>query len=126
MINRFFGIAAASFGAIAVALGAFGAHALRGRIDAAALQTWHTAVEYQFWHCLALLAVAGFAQATRARWWRAAGNAFVVGVPVFCGSLYALALGAPHWIGIATPFGGMALIAGWVLLVVALCSAAEK
>ncbi len=125
-MNRSLGIVAASYGAVAVALGAFAAHALRGHIDEASLQIWHTAVDYQFWHCLALLAVAGFAPATRARWWRAAGIAFVAGILVFCGSLYAIALGAPHWTGIATPFGGAALIAGWVLLGVALCNAAEK
>ena len=112
---RAIGIAAAAFGAAAVMLGAFGAHALRGHVDEAALQIWHTAVEYQFWHTLALLALAVFTQpAPRSA--RLAAFAFSFGIVLFSGSLYALALGAPHWIGAITPCGGAALIAGWILL----------
>ena len=123
-MNRVFGIAAAAFGATAVMLGAFGAHALRVHLDDAAQQIWHTAVEYQFWHALALLAVAACAPArdrpARDRhWWRAAGIAFIGGNIGFSGSLYALALGAPHWVGAITPLGGIALIAGWILLAIA-------
>lgn len=113
---RAFGITAAAIGAAGVALGAFGAHALRGRLDEASLQIWHTAVEYQFWHALALLAIASIAPALRARALRAAGVAFVIGIALFCGSLYALALGAPEGIGAITPIGGVAFIAGWVFL----------
>ena len=106
-------IIAAVFGILAVMLGAFGVHALRGQLDAAALQVWHTAVDYQFWHALALL---GLAAAPPSRW-RAAGSiAFGTGIVLFCGSLYALALGAPRWIGAITPVGGLAFIAGWVCL----------
>lgn len=123
---RNLGIAAAVFGAAAVALGAFGAHALRGELDVAAIQVWHTAVEYQFWHALALLAIAGFAPARDARWWRASGLAFVVGITLFCGSLYALALGAPHWVGAITPLGGICLISGWLLLGLAFWCVAAK
>ena len=126
MLRRF-GITAAVLGATAVALGAFGAHALHSRIDEAALQVWHTAVDYQFWHALALLAVAGVTPAHASRWWRAASSAFIVGIALFCGSLYALALGAPHWIGIVTPLGGVCLILGWLLLAVAFwCNAAKE
>jgi len=125
-VIRSLGLAAASLGAAAVALGAFGVHALRGHIDDAGLQVWHTAVEYQFWHALALLAVAGFARAHGARWWHASGIALTAGIALFCGSLYALALGAPRWIGVLTPFGGIALIAGWTMLGIAWCNAAEK
>lgn len=125
-MNRGIGIAAAAIGAAAVAFGAFGAHALRGSLDAASLQVWHTAVDYQFWHALALLAVAGFAPAQGARWWRASGIAFVAGVALFCGSLYALALGAPHWLGALTPLGGLCLISGWLLLAPAVWCAATK
>ena len=150
---RSIGIAAAAFGATAVMLGAFGAHALRGRIDEAALLIWHTAVEYQFWHALALLAlgmvahasspavrpdlVEGRLDATSAnslcthgrratRSARASAIAFTAGIVLFSGSLYALALGAPHWIGAITPFGGVALIAGWTLLGCACCTATRK
>ena len=115
-MQRGFGIAAAALGASAVALGAFGAHALQGRLDEAALCVWHTAVEYQFWHALALLGVCALAPARESRAWRAAGAAFVAGTVIFSGSLYALALGAPRWFGMITPFGGLALIGGWVLL----------
>ena len=122
---RSFGIEAAAFGAAAVMLGAFGAHALRGQLDVAAMQVWHTAVEYQFWHVLALLAIAGVAPPRGARWWRASGIAFIVGIMLFCGSLYALALGAPHWIGAITPLGGTCLISGWLLLGLAVWCAAK-
>jgi uncharacterized membrane protein YgdD (TMEM256/DUF423 family) len=124
-MRRGWGISAAAFGASAVALGAFGAHALRGRLDEATLALWRTAVDYQFWHALALLALAGFAPATRL--WRASGIALCVGTLLFCGSLYALALGAPHWVGVLTPLGGLSLMVGWILLGSAFwCSAASK
>ena len=115
-MRRAFGIAAAALGASAVALGAFGAHALQGRLDEAALRIWYTAVEYQFWHALALIGVAALVPARTTRTWRACGIGFVAGALVFCGSLYALALGAPPWVGAATPIGGGALIMAWVLL----------
>jgi len=118
-MSRAPGISAAAFAAAGVMLGAFGAHALRGRIDDAALQIWHTAVEYQMWHALALLCVSVMPlQATRLR--RVCSIAFVTGIVLFSGSLYALALGAPRWIGMLTPLGGVALIAGWVALGLAL------
>jgi uncharacterized membrane protein YgdD (TMEM256/DUF423 family) len=106
-------------------LGAFGAHALRGHIDDAALQIWHTAVEYQFWHALALLALATLAPPSP-RAARLAALSFSVGIALFSGSLYALALGAPRWIGAITPCGGAAFIAGWILLGCACCGAARK
>ncbi len=113
-MRRAAGIAAAAFGAAAVALGAFGAHALRGRLDESALALWRSAVEYQFWHALALLAVGG-ADARQVRLRAGAVVAFVCGIVLFCGSLYLLALGAPRWLGAATPLGGLALMAGWLL-----------
>ena len=118
-MSRAPGISAAAFAAAGVMLGAFGAHALRGRIDDAALQIWHTAVEYQMWHALALLCV-GVMPLQAARLRRVCSIAFVTGIVLFSGSLYALALGAPRWIGMLTPLGGVALIAGWVALGLAL------
>jgi len=106
-------IAAAVLAALAVMLGAFGAHALRGQLDTASLQVWHSAVDYQFWHALALV---GLASAPASRWRIAGSIAFVIGIVLFCGSLYALALGAPRWIGAITPAGGLAFIAGWFCL----------
>lgn len=106
-------ICAAAFGALAVMFGAFGAHALRGQLDAASLQIWHTAVDYQFWHAVALL---GLASASASRVRLAGTIAFTAGILLFSGSLYALALGAPRWLGAITPVGGLLLIGGWACL----------
>ncbi|MBN8887679.1 MAG: DUF423 domain-containing protein [Rudaea sp.] len=114
---REFAAIGALFGALGVVLGAFGAHALRGVLDEAALRTWHTAVEYQLWHALALLAVS--LALPPSRWRRVSAFAFAIGIVLFSGSLYALALGAPRLVGVITPFGGVALIAGWSALAVA-------
>ena len=94
-------------------LGAFGAHALKARLNADAVVVWQTAVQYHFWHALALLAVA---LAGRSPWLKAAGGLFLAGVLLFSGSLYALALGVP--LGLVTPLGGVALILGWVAFAV--------
>lgn len=108
---------AALAGALAVAAGAFGAHALRGTLDERALTVWHTAVDYQFWHALALLASAAFVRrSATTRWFLVASVAFIAGIVLFCGSLYALALGAPRLVGVITPFGGIAFIVGWCTL----------
>jgi len=104
-------------GASAVMLGAFGAHALRGVLDAQGSELWHTAVSYHFWHALALV-LAAFTTPGRAR--RVAMAAFPLGILVFSGSLYALALGAPRWFGAITPLGGVAFIVGWLALGIAL------
>jgi uncharacterized membrane protein YgdD (TMEM256/DUF423 family) len=100
-------------GASAVLLGAFGAHALQTVLDTRALELWHTAVNYHVWHALALVLAVGLG-AGRSR--RVAIAAFALGIVLFSGSLYALALGAPRWAGIITPFGGLAFIVGWVAL----------
>ena len=99
---------------LAVALGAFGAHALQSRIGADALGWWHTAVEYQMWHALAVLALG----LSGLRWTRLPAWLFAAGSVVFSGTLYAMALGAPRWLGAVTPLGGLAMIAGWAVLAV--------
>lgn len=109
-------------GASAVLLGAFGAHALRGMLDTAHYELWHTAVQYHFWHALAL-AIVAMSGPGKAR--RVASLSFALGILLFSGSLYALALGAPRWIGIATPFGGMVFIIGWVAMGVAVRACAK-
>jgi uncharacterized membrane protein YgdD (TMEM256/DUF423 family) len=96
-------------------LGAFGAHALKNHLSGEALSVWQTAVQYHFWHALALLAIPRLASA----WAKAAGWLFVTGVLFFCGSLYALALDAPRVVGVITPLGGLALVLGWLALAVA-------
>jgi uncharacterized membrane protein YgdD (TMEM256/DUF423 family) len=108
--------AAATAGALAVACGAFGAHALRAHLDEAALATWRTAVDYQFWHALALLATGLLAQARPGRALQVAALGFVAGLLLFCGSLFGLALGAPRGFGLVTPLGGAAFFVGWLAL----------
>ena len=102
----------ATLGGLAVTLGAFGAHALKGRIGADALGWWQTAVEYQMWHALAVLTL-GVSGASR---WRLPAWLMVGGVLVFSGTLYALAVGPPKLLGAITPLGGIAMILGWALL----------
>lgn len=102
----------ATLGGLAVMLGAFGAHALKGRLGAEALGWWQTAVEYQMWHALAVL-ILGLSEVPRSR---LPGWFFAWGVLVFSGTLYALALGAPTWLGAVTPLGGVAMISGWGML----------
>ena len=109
---------AALAGASAVALGAFGAHALRNVLDESSLATWRTAVDYQFWHALALLGLGVLARTRATRSLCVAAIAFTLGIVLFCGSLYALALGAPRMTGAITPLGGVALIVGWLALAV--------
>lgn len=100
-------------------LGAFGAHALRARLGAEAIAAWQTAVQYHFWHALAVLAVALALPHLNGPWLKASGWLFVAGTCVFSGSLYALALGAPRALGMVTPVGGLALILGWAAFAVA-------
>lgn len=95
--------AAAVLGFLGVALGAFGAHALKDKVDQ---DLWRTAVSYQMWHVLAAMLVAA----------PLAKNLFLGGILVFSGTLYALALGAPRWLGAVTPIGGLLLLAGWLSL----------
>ena len=103
-------------GASAVVFGAFGAHALRGTLSSSSMDIWRTAVQYHFWHTLAF-ALAAMMSSRSARF---AAAFFALGVVLFCGSLYALALGAPRWTGAITPAGGVAFIAGWIALGAAL------
>ena len=109
-------------GASAVLLGAFGAHALRGVLDTQSAELWHTAVNYHVWHALALALAAGLG---RGRSGRFAIAAFAIGIVLFSGSLYALALGAPRWTGIITPLGGLTFIAGWIALGLSLRTRAD-
>jgi uncharacterized membrane protein YgdD (TMEM256/DUF423 family) len=102
----------ASLGALAVILGAFGAHALEERLDAEQLGWWQTAVQYHGAHALALVLFGLFAE--RRPTSSAAGWLFLAGVALFGGTLYAMALGGPRWLGAVTPLGGLALIAGWL------------
>lgn len=112
MDRLFFGIGSI-VGLLTVAAGAFGAHALQSRIDARAMEIFQTAVRYQMMHALALIAAAWAATRFTSGAARFGGWAFVVGVVVFCGTLYGLALGGPRFLGAITPIGGAAFMIGW-------------
>lgn len=102
---------------LAVALGAFGAHALRSRVAFDMVAVWQTAVQYHAWHGLALLAVGLLMQrAVRPRGLVLAAAFFGVGIVLFSGSLYALVLSGVRGLGAVTPFGGVAFLAGWAVL----------
>lgn len=107
-------------GFLAVAAGAFGAHVLRARIEARALEVFETAVRYQMYHALALVVVGLLSAAPRpGQALSVAGWAFLVGTVLFSGSLYGLALSGPRWLGMITPFGGVGFLVGWLALAVA-------
>lgn len=103
----------------AVALGAFGAHGLRGKLDEHLMAVYQTGVQYHFWHALGLGLIAVlvrlYPEAALLRW---AGGLMFAGILVFSGSLYALSLSGITWLGAITPFGGMAFLIAWSLLVV--------
>jgi uncharacterized membrane protein YgdD (TMEM256/DUF423 family) len=103
--------------ALAVLFGAFGAHALRGRLSPDAMAVYHTAVEYHFWHGLGLLGVGALmAQKPEVRRLNWVAGLLIAGLLLFCGSLYLLALTGATWLGALTPVGGLAFIAAWLLL----------
>lgn len=98
--------------AVGVALGAFGAHALKARLEPAMLDAWQTAVQYHLVHALGIVAIALAARPSFAP----AGWLLVAGVILFSGSLYLLAFSGVRWLGAITPLGGLAFIAGWLWL----------
>lgn len=110
---------AALLGALAVALGAFGAHALRGKVPDVAVNTFETGVRYQFYHVLGLVFIGIMYKEFSNKWMLIAADLFIAGIFLFSGSLYVLtgfmaaAKVGYEWIGIITPFGGLAFIAGW-------------
>lgn len=118
-MQRFFATAGALSAFVAVAAGAFAAHALRDRLPPDMLQVFETAARYQMYHAVGLL-LAGFSLGEvthRSGIW--AGRLFLLGTLLFSGSLYALALTGISRIGMITPFGGVAFLAGWVCLAMA-------
>lgn len=115
-MSRAFVVAGAISAAVAVMLGAFAAHGLRGRLTPDLAATFEVAVRYQMYHALGLLAVGWVASRWPLGAIGAAGILFIVGTLVFSGSLYLLVLTGQRWLGAITPIGGLALIAGWLLL----------
>lgn len=118
-MDRLFFSLGASSAFVAVAAGAFGAHALRARLDAAALAVFETGARYQMYHALGLLAAAWAVVRWPGPWAVRAGWLFAMGTLLFSGSLYALALGGIRWMGAVTPLGGVAFLAGWLCLALA-------
>jgi uncharacterized membrane protein YgdD (TMEM256/DUF423 family) len=112
-------VAGALSAGLAVALGAFGAHGLRGRLTSADLASFETGARYQMYHGLALLAVAWVASVAPSRTVALAGYGFVTGTLLFSGSLYLLTLLGLRWLGAVTPLGGVAFLVGWAALAVA-------
>ncbi|MGB0955381.1 MAG: DUF423 domain-containing protein [Panacagrimonas sp.] len=103
----------ALFSGLAVALGAFGAHALKSRLEPAMLEVWKTAVEYQFYHALALILLGLFARQMKTTVLDASAICFIVGILLFSGSLYALCLSGVRVLGAITPIGGLLFLVGW-------------
>lgn len=114
-MNTWISVAAAA-GFLGVALGAFGAHALKARLTPDLLDVWKTAVEYQMFHVAALLAVGILVRQVPSSLLHAAAGCFALGILVFSGSLYALALSGVRMLGAITPIGGLLFLAGWALL----------
>lgn len=126
MYGRTFVLFAAVFGLTGVAAGAFGAHALTAHLEPRMLEVFETAVRYQMYHVFALLGVAWVCQQTRARSAMIAGWAFVIGIVLFSGSLYAMVFTGARTFGIITPIGGVAFIAGWTALLVVAAGARAR
>ncbi len=116
---KYFLILAGISGFLAVVIGAFGAHGLKEKIDSSLLAAYQTGVQYHFYHTLALAFVALLLVRFPCNGLLvASGWAFVVGIILFSGSLYGLALGAPRWFGPITPVGGLSFMIGWILWIV--------
>jgi uncharacterized membrane protein YgdD (TMEM256/DUF423 family) len=118
-MDRTFLLLGALGGFLAVALGAFGAHALRSRLTADMLEVFETGVRYQMYHALALLIVAATIPHLGGWLVRTAGWLFAAGIVLFSGSLYMLAFTGITVLGAITPLGGLAFLAGWACLAIA-------
>jgi uncharacterized membrane protein YgdD (TMEM256/DUF423 family) len=121
-MHKRFIVTGSVLGAIAVALGAFGAHGLKRIVPAETVQTFQTGVQYQMYHALALLLAGLLYEKCSQRFVKIAGTLFIIGVILFSGSLYVLTAGkaaetaALDKAGIITPLGGLAFIGGWLFL----------
>ena len=131
-MHKLFLQVAALLGAVSVAFGAFGAHALKRYVSDAAVTIFETGVRYQFYHVFAIALVGILYRDFTSKWMVWSGNMFILGILLFSGSLYLLTYikGADkpglNWIGIITPFGGLAFIAGWACMFVGLYKASGR
>ncbi|MBD2091481.1 DUF423 domain-containing protein [Microcoleus sp. FACHB-1515] len=119
MLNQVLITIAAILGGTSVAAGAFGAHALGEKLSDRSLQIFETAARYQMYHALAILLVASLARSQPQPLLTASAFAFIAGIALFCGSLYALSLGGVKWLGAIAPIGGLAFMIGWGCLAIA-------
>ncbi len=110
---------------LSVALGAFGAHAVKNSISPELLRVYQTAVEYQFFHALGLILLGLIYQQLPQRLVSLSGWLMLAGIVVFSGSLYILSLSGVRWLGAITPIGGMAFLLAWLILVYALIRPAK-
>jgi len=120
-VDRVFISVGALSGLLAVAAGAFGAHALRDRLSAPMLDVFQTGVSYQMYHALALVGVGillGRFSVEGSAWLSGAGWLFLAGSVLFSGSLYLLALSGTTWLGAITPLGGVAFLLGWLAVAI--------
>jgi uncharacterized membrane protein YgdD (TMEM256/DUF423 family) len=120
-ISRWILVAGAGFAMLAVMTGAFAAHGLKHVLDAGYLAVFETAARYQMYHAIALMVVGVISTMPQfsTRWVKLAAFAFMLGIILFSGSLYLLALSGIKWLGAITPLGGVAFIFGWLALIVA-------
>ncbi|MDF7676384.1 DUF423 domain-containing protein [Neisseriaceae bacterium ESL0693] len=102
--------------ALAVILGAFGAHGLKHLANAQQLAWWQTGTQYFFYHALGLLLLATLMRVLPTLPLKIPFYCIQSGIIIFCGSLYLMALGLPRWLGAITPLGGLCMIAGWLIL----------
>ena len=106
------------FMALAVLLGAFGAHALKGTLSPDMLAVYKTGVEYQFYHALGLLLIGLIGFHIQSKWLNWSGILLTAGIVLFSGSLYALSISELKVLGAITPIGGLAFVAGWICLAI--------
>jgi len=119
-MNRKFIMMGAGLMALGVALGAFGAHALKERLEPSMLQIYRTGVEYQFYHAIGVLIVGVLLRTYPSLGLKWAGWLFISGIALFSGSLYLLALTGINELGMITPIGGISFIAGWITMALSL------
>ncbi|HHL51963.1 MAG TPA: DUF423 domain-containing protein [Flammeovirgaceae bacterium] len=116
-MNKLFILTGSALGALAVALGAFGAHALKSMLEASnRLDTYETAVKYHFYHALALILTELLLHSYEHKLVGWAGYGFIAGIVLFSGSLYLLCFTGINKLGAITPLGGLAFIAAWIML----------
>ena len=124
MTHKLFLISGSIAMALAVCLGAFGAHGLKQKLDTYAMSVYQTGVEYHFYHALGLLLIGLLSQwMQQSTLLTVSGWTMTAGIMIFSGSLYILALSGAKWLGAITPIGGVCFIAAWVMLAIAVAKA---